>query len=146
MFSQVRRRLTFAFCAKEFKQEFAYRGFLELATTLQVREGAKGAKRSRAWAAFYERPVGCWNDADYWAVAGWAREAVMARKQMFQKLIDLTMLVAAQFDVFLEGQISRAACLFGSLKGVNGFKPDTVKLFTRLICWHGRRNNTITGM
>lgn len=70
----------------------------------------------------------------------------MARKQMFQKVIDLAVLIAAQFDVLLEGQISRAACFFSGLKGVNGFKPDTVKLFTRLICWHGRRNNTITGM
>jgi hypothetical protein len=65
---------------------------------------------------------------------------------MFQKLIDFTVLVAAQFDVLLEGQISRAARCFSGLKGGNGFKPDTVKLFTRLFCWHGRRNNTITGM
>jgi hypothetical protein len=91
-------------------------------------------------------PFCCRNDADYWAVAGRAWEAVMTRKQMFQKLIDFTVLVAAQFDVFLEGQISRAARLFSGLKGGNCFKPDTVKLFTRLICWHGRRNNTITGM
>jgi len=70
----------------------------------------------------------------------------MARKQMFQKVIDLAVLVAAQFDILLEGQISRAASLSGGLKGCNGFKPDTVKLFTRLICRHGRRNNTITGM
>jgi hypothetical protein len=70
----------------------------------------------------------------------------MTRKQMFQKVIDLAVLVAAQFDIFLEGQISRAARLFSGLKGCNGFKPDTVKLFTRLFCWHGRRNNTLTGM
>jgi hypothetical protein len=70
----------------------------------------------------------------------------MAREQMLQKLIDLAVFVAAQFDVLLEGQVSRAARLFGGLKGGNGLKPDTVKLFTRLICWHGRRNNTITGM
>lgn len=70
----------------------------------------------------------------------------MARKQMFQEFIDFTMLVAAQFDIFLEGQISRVARLSSGLKGRNGFKPDTVKLFTRLICWHRRRNNTITGM
>jgi hypothetical protein len=70
----------------------------------------------------------------------------MARKQMFQEFIDFTMLVAAQFDIFLEGQISRAARLFSGLKGCNGFKPNTVKLFTRQFWWHGRRNNTITGM
>lgn len=118
----------------------------ESAATLQVRQGAKGAKGSRAWAAFYERPLGCWNDADYWTVTGRAREAVVARKQMFQELIDFTVLVAAQFDIFLEGQISRAARLFSGLKGRNRFKPDAVKLVTRLVCWHGRRNNTITGM
>ncbi len=70
----------------------------------------------------------------------------MTREEMFQKVVDLAVLVAAQFDVFLEGQVSRAASLSGGLKGSNGFKPDAVKLFTRLICWHGRRNNTITGM
>jgi hypothetical protein len=139
---------TFAFYAKEFKQQLAYRRswVVESAAALQVREGAKGAQGSRAWAAFYERPLGCWNYADYRAVTGRAREAVMARKQMFQEFIDFTMLVAAQFDIFLEGQISRAARLFSGLKGCNGFKPNTVKLFTRQFCWHGRRNNTITGM
>ena len=101
----VQRRLTFAFCVKEFKQQLAYRRswVLESAATLQVREGAKGAKGSRAWAAFYERPLGCWNDADYWAIAGRARKAVVTREQMFQEVIDLAVLVAAQFDVFLEG-------------------------------------------
>lgn len=70
----------------------------------------------------------------------------MARKQMFQEFIDFTVLVAAQFDIFVEGQISRAARLSSGLKGRNRFKPNTVKLFTRLVCWHGRRNDTITGM
>jgi hypothetical protein len=65
---------------------------------------------------------------------------------MFQELIDFTVLVAAQLDIFLEGQVSRAAGLSSGLKGGNGFKPDTVKLFTRLVCWHGRRNNTLTGI
>jgi len=51
---------------------------LELAATLQVRKGVKGAKGSRAWAAFCERSMGCWNDGDYWAVASRAGEAVMA--------------------------------------------------------------------
>ena len=101
----IQRRLTFAFYAKEFKQELPPRRswVLELAAALQVREWAKGAKGSRAWAAFYERPLGCWNDADYWAVAGGARKAVVTREQMFQKVIDLAVLVAAQFDVFLKG-------------------------------------------
>ena len=144
----VQDRLTFAFYSKEFKQQLAYRRswVLELAAALQVREGAKGAKGSWAWAALHKRSLGCLNDADYWAVAGRAWEAVVTREQMFQKVIDLAVLVAAQFDVFLEGQISRAARLSSGLKGGNGFKPDTVKFFTRLICWHGRRNNTITGM
>jgi len=70
----------------------------------------------------------------------------MTREQMFQKVIDLAVLVAAQFDVFLKGYVSRAARLFSGLKGGNGLKPYAVKLFTRLICWHGRRNNTITGI
>jgi hypothetical protein len=101
----VQRRLTFAFYAKEFKQQLAPRwsGVLELAAALQVREGAKGANRSRAWAAFHNRPLGCWHDADYWAVAGGARKAVVTREQMFQKVIDPSVLVAAQFDVFLKG-------------------------------------------
>ncbi len=142
------RRLTFAFCVKEFKRQLAYRRswVLESAAALQVREGAKRAKGSRAWATFYERPLACWNDVDYWTVAGGARKTVVTREQMFQKVIDLAVFVAAQFDVLLEGQISRAASLSSGLKGCNGFKPDTVKLFTRLICRHGRRNNTITGM
>jgi hypothetical protein len=98
----VQRRLTFAFYVKEFKQQLAHRRswLLELAAALQVREGAKG---SRAWAAFHERPLSCWNDADYWTVAGRARKAIVTREQMLQKVIDLAVLVAAQFDVFLKG-------------------------------------------
>jgi hypothetical protein len=101
----VQRCLTFAFYAKEFKQQLAPRRswVLESAAALQVREGARGANGSRAWASFYERPRGCWNDADYWTVASGARKAVVTREQMFQKVIDLAVLVAAQFDVFLKG-------------------------------------------
>jgi hypothetical protein len=143
---QVRAPLNLRILRKGIQTRVRASRVLDLAATLRVRKGAKGAKGSRAWAAFHRRPFCCWNDPDDWAVAGRAWAAVMARKQMFQKLIDFTVLVAAQFDVFLEGQISRAARLFGGLKGGNGFKPNTVKFFTRLICWHGRRNNTITGM
>ncbi len=65
---------------------------------------------------------------------------------MFQKLINFTVFVATEFDVFLEGKIARTAGFFGGMKSSDGFEPDTVKLFTRLVYWHGRRNNTTTEM
>lgn len=86
------------------------------------------------------------HDANDWTVAGGTRVAVMAGEQVLQKLINLAVLVAAQFDIFLEGKIARTASFFRGMKSSNGFEPDTVKLFTRLIGWHGRRNNTTTKM
>ncbi|MGB9244577.1 MAG: hypothetical protein WCC03_14590 [Candidatus Acidiferrales bacterium] len=65
---------------------------------------------------------------------------------MLQKLINFAVLVAAELDIFLEGKIARTAGFFGGMKSSDSFEPDTVKLFTRLICWHGRRNNTTTEM
>ncbi len=65
---------------------------------------------------------------------------------MLQKLINFAVFVAAEFDVFLEGKIARTAGFFRGMKSCNSFEPDALKLFTRLICWHGRRNNTTTEM
>jgi hypothetical protein len=140
-----RRRITFAFCAEEFKRELTSRP-CELAATLQVRQGAKGPRGSRVQAALLSR-VSCGrNDGDDRAVPCGAWVAVVAREQMFQEFIDLTVLVAAEFYVFLERKVAGAPRFFRSVKSVNCFEPDTVKLFTRMVCWHGRRNNTTTEM
>jgi len=143
---QVRAPLNLRILRKGIQTRVRASRVLDLAATLRVRKGAKGAKGSRAWAAFHRRPFCCWNDPDDWAVAGRAWAAIVTLEQMFQKLIDFTVLVAAQFDVFLEGQIARTSGFFRGMKSSNSFEPDTVKLFTRLICWHGRRNNTTTEM
>ena len=136
---------TFAFCREEFKRRLTPRP-CDLAATLQVRQGAKGARGSRVQAALLSRLFYWWNDGDDRAVPCGAWVAVVAREQMFQELIDLTVLVAAEFYVFSERKVAGAPRFFRGVKSGNCVEPDTVKLFTRMVCWHGRRNNTTTEM
>src|ERR1700720_865085 len=65
---------------------------------------------------------------------------------MLQKGVNFSMFVPAELDVFLEGKVTRAAGLSSEMKSGNCFELDTVELFTRLLCWHGRRNHTTTEM
>jgi hypothetical protein len=85
-------------------------------------------------------------DPDDRPVSSGARVTVVAREQMLQKGVNFSMFVPAELDIFLEGKVTRAAGLFSGMKSGNCFELDTVELFTRLLCWHGRRNHTTTEM
>jgi hypothetical protein len=85
-------------------------------------------------------------DPDDRPVSSGARVTVVAREQMLQKGVNFSMFVPAELDVFLEGKVTRAAGLSSGMKSGNCFELDTVELFTRLLCWHGRRNHTTTEM
>jgi len=98
------------------------------------------------WTIFNEMLFGWPYDPDDRAVSGGARVTVVAREQMLQKGVNFLVLGPAELDIFLEGKVTGTAGLFSGMKSSNCLELDTVELFTRLLCWHGRRNHTTSEM
>jgi hypothetical protein len=136
------RSTTVARWAEEFKQDLC-KAVAELSAALK---NGEAAERPRGWAIFNEMMFGWCHDSDDRSVSSGARVTVVAGEQMLQKGVNFSMFVPAELDVFLEGKVTRAAGLFSGMKSGNCFELDTVELFTRLFCWHGRRNHTTTEM